>query len=378
MTIGHIIRDSRATQSLSCGPCKVGGYFEKTWSGADDPLHRVVNNYSCHVLSTFDPFITWKFDSDPPGTKRTGSYASCFGGISAENVVFSDDDQITLVNRLGDAIRGHDFDAANSIGAEGKDALKQIAGAAGSLYRANKALHRGDAPAAAAELGLPTFGSSRGRRKSKRQEQNDQYGKNLSDSVLAVQLGALPLMSDIASAADALITVANRYPKRTYVSKCVARGVCHPATDPNGVVCGTVRNSKRLVWTITAEPSGFEQFSMSNPWDLADMLWNYTALSFVADWVLPLQKFLSAKSTAYDFKGSGYVTQKHIVEARTSFAPPGYSIDPGTLYGYRDVIFTRTAIGSLQVPLPSFKPLNSIPSWQRALTAVSLLGQRLL
>lgn len=378
MTIGTILRDSRIHETLDCGPAKHGNFFSRIWSGSDDPQHTAVNPYETVIVSTFDPKIEWCFGSDPPGTRRSGSYTSCFGGVVVDNVMFSDNDQITLVNRLGDKIRGHDFDAANSIGAEGKDALKQIAGTCGNLLAANRALSHGDIPAAAAALGLPTLTPSRGRKKSERQKQNDRLGKNLSDSVLAVQLGALPLMDDIASAADALITVANRYPKKTYTSKCVARGNCYPATDPHGNPCGTIRDSKKLTWTIQAEPSGFEQFSMSNPWDLADLLWNYTTLSFVADWILPLQKFLSAKSSAYDFKGTGYVTRKRVVEASTLYVPPGHKMLSSMPYKTRNVLFTRELVGSLQVPLPGFKPISSIPSWQRALTAVSLLGQKLL
>lgn len=373
MTTGTILRDSRYSITTDCGTGLAGNYFSKSWSGGDDPLKKAINNYSCNIVSSFNPEIVWGFTNNP-GRTYTGTYASCFGGIVAETVAFGDNDQLNLVNRLGDQIRQHDFDAANSIGAEGKDALKQIAGTAGNLYRAGKALKRGDVPTAAAELGIPNP-LKRGRRESRRQQENNKLGKNLSNSVLAVQLGALPLMSDIASAADALITMLNRDMRKTYVSKSVAKGYVRPATAlPGTNVCGTIRNSKKLTWTITAQPTGFEQLSMANPWDLADLLWNFTALSFVADWALPLGKFLSARSVAYDITGSGFENHKIVVEGRTSFAPPGHFVSKGE-YRYRSVSFKRTFVGSLQVPLPSFNPVEKIPSWTRALTAVSLLGQ---
>lgn len=376
MTTGTIIQDHRNPYNGDCGlDNSAGTYFSRVWGGTDDPLKKAINSYSCSIVSESNPVISFT-DKDYPGVLKFGTYKSCFGGVAAEDVVFGDNDQITLINRLGDEIRQHDFDAANSIGAEGMDALKQVAGSAGSLYRASKALNRGDIPSAAAELGIPNpFGGTK--KKSALQRRNNQIGKNLSNKVLAVQLGALPLLSDLASAGNALISMLARDMRRTYVSKAVAKGLVYPATAPTGgPACGTIRDSKRLVWTITAQPTGFEQLSMSNPWDLADLMWNYTRLSFVADWAIPMQKFLSAKSTAYDFKGSGYETHKRVLDAATSYAPPGFTC--GGSYALRTVVFERSLLESLAVPLPNFKPVQSIPSWQRALTAVSLLGQSIL
>jgi len=376
MTTGSIIQDHRSLISTDCGSGLAGTYYSRIWAGDDDPLKTKINGYGTSIVSENDPVMTWT-NQDNPGVTKQGTYKLCFGGVVVDDVVFGDNDEITLINRLGDQIRQHDFDAANSIGAEGKDALKQIAGTASSLYRADKALSRGDLPTAAAELGIPNPFNKGKKRLSDRQKQNNKLGKNLSNSVLAVQLGALPLMDDMASAFNALVSMLNRDMRRTYVSKVKVKGNVYPATAETGKnVCGFVHDSKRLVWTLSAQPTGYEQLSTSNPWDLADLMWNFTALSFVADWIVPIQKFLSAKSTAYDFKGSGYVTRKRIVEAATSYVPPGFSTTGS--YGLRTVVFERTLLSSLTVPMPNFKPVESIPSWQRALTAVSLLGQRVL
>lgn len=382
MTTGTILRDSRYAFPNDCNSLGVAGnYFRRIWGGSDDPInHRSVNGYSCVIDSEFNPEIRW---TDPTGSDpnaiKTGTYRDCLGGISWDPIVLDENDEITLINRLGDNIRQNDFDFANSVGAEGKDALEQIGRTAGSLFKAGKALNNGNIPAAAAELGIPNPFKG-GKRESKKQKQNNQLGKNLSDSVLAVQLGALPLMGDISSAADALISILNRDQKRTYTAKVKAKGLCYPSIDTSKKnPCGFVVDSKRLVWTVTSSPPTVaQQLSMSNPWDLADMLWQATRLSFVADWVLPLHKYLAAMSTTWDFLGHGYVSHKYIRRGRTLYAGTGILVLPGMPYGFKHMEFTRTVLTSLTVPMPRVRPLGKIPSYQRALTAVALLGQLLL
>lgn len=153
MSNGNRVANNTTVVQTSCGPGVIGSYAEKQWDGDDDPEHKRVNRYAMTYNTWRDELLDWGFTSNP-GAHFTGTYVACFGGVIADACTLTDNDQLTLINRLGEEIRGHTFDAANSIGAEGKDALKQIAGAAMSFGRGMRDLKRGNVKSALNQFGL--------------------------------------------------------------------------------------------------------------------------------------------------------------------------------------------------------------------------------
>lgn len=370
MTTGTRISNNLSPFTGSCGAGVVGSYSEKNWSGTDDPhLRRECNPYEMQYLEYRDSIIT--FYSQNPGYPRvdyTGSYASCFGGIHYDTVELDSNDLITLVNRLGEEIRLHDFNAANSIGAEGKDALKQIGSAASSFYRGMRNLKRGDVSNALREFGL-----------SPKEARRVGVHKDLSGKVLATQLGWLPLLSDIKSAGDALWANTYKPRRKTYVAKVKSKGFVYPALDPTrSVKCGNVVKSRRLSWTLSEDFSIGDSLNLTDVNDFAGMLWAGTTLSFIADWFLPIGNYLEARGNASKFKGEGYHTTKHEIKGSTSWMPAGYFPTEVSPYFYRYFSLSRVPVTTLEVPLPNFRSFKEIPSWTRALTAVTLAAQILL
>lgn len=370
MTTGTRINNHLSPYVGDCGQGNVGSYSEKNWAGTDDPiLKRECNSYEMEYLEFRDSIISFYTQiTGFPRVDYTGSYAACFGGVQYDTVELSNNDLITLVNRLGEEIRLHDFNAANSIGAEGKDALKQIGSAASSFYRGMRNLKRGDVSDALREFGL-----------SPKEARRVGLHKDLSGKVLATQLGWLPLLSDIKAAGDALWANTYKPRRKTYVAKVKAKGFTYPALDSTrSIKCGEVVKSRRLSWTLSEDFTIGDSLNLTDVNDFAGMLWAGTTLSFIADWFLPIGNYLEARGNASKFKGEGYHTTRHEIRASTSWMPENYYAVSVPPYFYRRLTISRVPVTTLSVPLPNFRSFKEIPSWTRALTAVTLAAQILL
>lgn len=365
MTTGTKVLDHRHLVSTYCGSnMLVGSLVEKTWSGNDDPIKHVkANAYNMLYRESRDGVLTWWFDSNT--TRKSGTWGSCFGGISCQPLEWTSNDDLSLLNKLGDKIRGHEFNAAVSLGAEGKDALAQIAGAAKNVFSGFRDLRRGDGQSALRKFGLsPSKAKQVG------------LDKTLAQKVLATQLGWLPLLGDIDSAYGALRALTEKPQSRTYTATRRIKSDCLVMGDPEGVA-GRHYISKKLSWTLSEDFDVWQSLSVSNPWDMADTIWNATTLSFIADWFIPIGKYLSARSLVYNLKGEGYLSTYDDTTVRGISRFLDYHVEGADVYFNRNLNVTRVPLTSLDglVALPRFKDFIQIPSWKRALTAVTLATQ---
>jgi len=367
MSSGHFVRDNLVPFHGGCGWSSVGDFYEKSWSGADDPkVHKKVNSYSMSATERRVGIIHWFNRGDPTKTIYTGTWSSCFGGGSPLTLVWSSNDDLALVNKLGDAIKGHTFNAAVSIGAEGREALSQIAGAAESLVYGMRSLRHKNIKGALDAFGLHP-----------KNEAIVGLHKSLSGKVLATQLGWLPLMGDIQSASEALFALTSNPMSATISVKAKIRSDLLAYTSDSGSKFGEHTISKKLSWTLSEELSWGESLGLSNCWDIADMAWNATSLSFIADWFIPIGSYLSARSVVNVLKGEGYLSTLEKIQTQgiSSFGP-FVVVDPLGHF-YKRVNNTRVPLSSLSglIALPKFKDFSSVPSWRRALTAVTLATQ---
>lgn len=365
MSSGTFSSDHRLPVTTGCGSGFSGSWVTKTWSGGDDPKkHSSVNPYTMQYSEVRDGVIEVTYPGSP-GIHHSGTWGSCFGGVACDTLTWDSNDDLSLVNKLGDRIRSHEFNAAVSVGAEGKEALEQIARAASSVYSGMRNLRRGNVQGALRDFGI-----------NPKHEREVGLHKSLSGKVLATQLGWIPLMSDVSSAYDAVKALTSKPMSMTYHSRRRISSDCHPPSD-NGVIAGTHTISKKLTWTLSENFTIWESLSISNPWDFADGVWNATRLSFIADWFLPVGSYLSARSLAHTLKGSGYLST--FDETRThgvsNFSV--YAVKNAEVYFFRNLHVTRTPLASIDglVALPKFKDFSKIPSWTRALTAVTLATQ---
>lgn len=362
MTTRHVLTDDRTPAITDCGNVLVGLKHEKIQSGANDKRHRAVNPYSMHDVLEIDGLLEWTYPGTP-GVYHTGSFNGCFGGVSVPSTAIDSNSNLKLINRLGEKIKQHDFNAAVSVGAEGKEALEQVAAKTGEIYRGMKALKKGNVQLALREFGL-----------SPKQAKRVGYHKDLSDRVLATQLGWIPLMSDIKSAAEAYHAMSVTPKSQTYVAS-VRRSA--NVTALGGVVVGSTFTSRKIHWTLSEELSWQESLGLSNPWDFADALWNATTLSFIADWFIPIGAYLEARSLATVLKGSGYYTDFTKTQARFSGGSLGVYTVKNCGYVFSETRVERVLLSSLSglTALPTWKPLTSVPSLRRALTSVALATQ---
>jgi len=370
MTTGNVITDLRQTASTDAGTVLVGLYRRKTWSGTDDPVNHKANNaYTMNWFEERDGVINW---SNPlNGTHGTGSWLA-IGGPVIPDVSFDTNDNLTLVNHLGDSIRRHSFNAASSVGAEGLEALKQVTDATKNVTKGMNALAHGNMGAAAKAFGLsPKAAAKAG------------LHKDLSNRVLATQLGWLPLLGDIKDAATALHALTSKPLTKTYHGRITKRGpvlTATPTISGGRVTMGEVFASKRITWTLSEQLSWAQSLSISNPWDLVDGIWNATRLSFIADWFIPINGYLTARSLAASLTGSGYTSEYVNSHCRGVDRPGTLFLTGADIYYQRNVHLWRvplTSISSLTA-LPKFKSFSEIPSWRHALTAVTLATQMFL
>lgn len=347
------------------GTSWVGVQGQKTWSGGDDPVkHKAINAYSMTLSRRASNPISWKFSNDnPSGTWETGTAG--FLGCFKQQPSWSSTDQLNLINRLGDKIRRHDFNAAQSIGAEGKDALRQIANTAMGVAKGLRALKRGDFSAVKRNFGISYSEAKRAG-----------LHKDLSNRVLATQLGWLPLMSDTKSAADAFYALTAKNASKTYEASLTLKGKVFDVWQQD-VEVGTSFIRKRLHWTLSEDLTWNESLGLSNPWDFLGMAYAGTPMSFIADWFLPIGKYLDARSLSSILTGRGYITTFEKHHGVTTLLPDGYVNLSGSRYGETYISMQREVLFALDVPLPSFVDLKRVPSWKRALTAVALAAQKL-
>lgn len=365
MSHGTITDDKTHTVVTDIGSGWVGFYQKKIFSGDNDPLRRRENTYVMSLETKSDSVIRW-VPALYPDQIRTATYESLIGGITASNPVWDENDEIDLVNKLGTCMKGHSFSAGNSIGAEGKDALKQIAGAADALYNGLKKVKSLNPKGSLGEL------------KKLFNPNNKGLGKWLSGNTLATQLGWLPMISDMNEAYKALRNVADKPLKVQCIAKARKIGFYHPDGVP-AVKCGEIVLNKRLAWTLSEGPLDvFDYYDLNDPYSV---IYAGTPLSFMLDWILPIGNYLSARKLSQILIGSGVMTTFIKGRAATlhNTHNPGYILSiSGQPYTRSDVSVLRTPLTVLDVPVPTIKGFDKIPSWRRALTTVGLLGQALL
>lgn len=368
MSSGNVTLDHRTPVSTDCGTSTTGSFVQKTWSGGDDPrVHKHVNAYDMHYTEIRDGIIKWTYPGTP-GVWHTGTWSSCFGGISCEPLVWSSNDDLSLVNSLGDKIRNHEFNAAVSVGAEGKEALEQIAHATSSIYSGMQNLKKGNVASALRDFGI-----------SPKHEKRVGLHKSLSNKVLATQLGWIPLMNDVAEGFKAVTALTSKPMSQTFHASRRISSRCYVLSDGDANA-GTHTISKKISWTLSENFTIWESLSLSNPWDFAEGVWNATRLSFIADWFIPVGSYLSARSLAHTLKGSGYISTFDETRGHGVSNFFVYTVQDADVYFIKQLHVNRTPLTSLNslTALPRFKDFNKIPSWRRALTAVSLATQMFL
>lgn len=386
MTTGSDLQDLRTFASTGCGNGLVGTYWSRTWSGGDNPsigtassppsvnpqlgvyssrrpLKRSRSNgehgYTMNLESRQDPLGEWSSNSGL--SWFTGSVMICFGGASFDYSSWTVNDDLTLIGKLREAIIGSDFNPAVSL-AEGKESLQTIAKAAdaiaGMIYHAK----RKDFKAAAKSLAQ--YNRSNRTKPGK-------AAANVAENNLNLQYGIKPILNDVYNAATTLAHLTSA-PAQDVITVTLKKPGTVTSAAPTAVSYkGWCWKAKKIKY-IRREVDTTKLIGLTDP---AQVAWEVLPYSFVVDWFIPIGDFLQARGVSNSLTGTFVTTTvtKGFVGTPTPVSPNLRIRGDMSRYHRRQVSVLRDVSSTLNVPIPTIKPLSEWANWRHARDAVSLL-----
>jgi hypothetical protein len=286
-------------------------------------------------------------------------------------VGWSSNDDLRLLNKLAESIRGHSFDLGVNI-AEAKKSYGTVVSNLRSVGQALWHLKHGRISQATRVL---TSG-----RESRGILANRLNSKTLSGRWLETQYAFLPLLSQSYEAAKALEAVTKYRELKFRVSsgpKAVKVNVTASPTVYTGLCRLTYR--KGISAELYEDLSLNRSLGLANP---AEIAWEMVPYSFVVDWFLPVGSYISAWGVIPSLSGRFMTAESYSIKRG--------SIGPGTnplSTSWKNYAasnrredrfgFLRTPSSSLVVPRPTFNALPKALSARRITSAVALIHQLL-
>jgi hypothetical protein len=293
-------------------------------------------------------------------------------------------DEIKLLGRLADKIRGHNWHVGIFVGELGKTA-DTVADRTKQVARAILATKRGRFAEAITILRAKPRGREIDRALYWRRKPVialDRYGlANWYGSWLELRYAWRPLLNDIYELSEAIRTwdVPRKAILRvSYNKKQPMQWTTVPALWTH-VKTGEAKSLVALKATIVEPPLTLaSHLGLNNP---ESLVWELVPYSFVADWFIPIGAYLETRNTLSKVSGTYVRTSYGWVKASLDsvFYDSGPSagiriIRSGTnVFRRWQMSITRTVNTSLTVPLPTFRnPIGSNPG-TRLLDAVALI-----
>ena len=282
------------------------------------------------------------------------------------NGIWSDNDTLRAINKLADRISGEQFNMLVFLG-EGREALETIANSAARIYRASKALRRGNVSKAWRYLASGQPPGKLPKNISHKEVSREWFASNW----LQMQYGWMPLVKDIDAAANHFAHQQNRPQTLTYRSRATVTKKLEPNSPGVVVIAGSATASM----SIKAIVSKIDEYALLGLTDPASLVWEKLPYSFVADWILPVGNYLSAVNLKRALSAQYVISRKFVMSQN------GYSYIAGdrVMYPafadslYQKVTLDRDVYSTLDVPLPKVKGFDKIASWQHAANSVALL-----
>lgn len=379
-----------------------GDFFTKSQTGENSPSYPTVlrdNAYDmyCRFYDSSTFLLT---------LKRTG-YQTQYEywwktryAVPTPSLTWTSNDTIKLTNKLAAKVRDHNLNAANFL--VESDKTVQMLGT--MIYRIAVAAHyvrRGDLSDAAKILvdqrhftqdvnGKKQFldrirSLEQQEKMSKRRKKRAKYvGKTLADLWLELQYGWKPLISDLHEAAYAYEAIVNKPHVQTFrVARKIIAETIHTGSASRPIV-GTARITirKGYIARMTQEPSVIHSLQLDNVLGAA---WEWTKLSFLVDWVIPIQQFIDASYARRTLKFDKCVvstktTQVGGISALWSGYKPLQTktgFQPTTID--KQINFKREVLTNLpRIPPPKAKDFASVASMLHIANATALLSQVVL
>lgn len=350
----NLIIDTRTPTTSDCGNTSVGTYRRRYQDGGDDPIAKSrPNSYNMYETGWFEQKGPWNF-RPPLHGGGTGTASSCgfvplilFTGLTSG-------EELEMFTRLVSKVRGTTFSTSLLL-AEARESISMVNSSAKTLALAVTQAKRGKLRASwntlTNGLGFPPKGSAR------------QFVDGVSSGWLAYQYGWKPLVSDMAAAANHIVSTPIRAKDFVITTARVKPGslMGGPGFTPNGYAESVYRFACHVRQT---------NFSSSMPtmWDVSRVAWEKLPYSFVLDWFLPLGTYLEARAYQERIDGTYVRTLYH--KGRATLGQSIY-YTTNMSAGYYTVNMQRI-VGSYSPPLPTLK-LDLKPA--QVLSGLSLLWQ---
>lgn len=428
MTTGNKVRDNRVTVAVTNLDCyqnpspstgKVGNYWEKSWSGGDSPVQQVSSPRNFEVITyaaydrngnyigqrksklynirpkrtpikhnqEHDYFMTLSQRQDQsfndyfwcdigggqkPGYKAGIAFSNSYSNyaVTLLNNLWSSEENSAMFGKLS-ARLGSGFNLATFLG-EGRESLRTITESATRLYKAYKAARKGNFVKAWNEL----RGTRTSRLPSYIRTDPGKNRQNFASNWLQLQYGWKPLLNDIFSACKHLAYTQQRDFKRVYRVRHTKSIEGEFGLSPGQSFGGFASIKKQWVARIDS----IDQGAILGLTDPRATAWELVPFSFVADWFIPIGNYFEEMNLRSSLTGTFVLSRLQIAQTTNfkshSTAPFGSYFD--AYYNATDITAERNIAGSLPKPqMPEVKPLSKVLTFQRAVSAVSLVVTRM-
>lgn len=341
-------------------------YASKSWVGSDGKYEEWLGG--TRVKFNDYTVTRHRFICSKKPVNDTGyGTVSIQNPVTLKNIVgWTANDDLRLLEKLAEAIRGHTFDLGINI-AEASKSYGTILGNLRSLGRSLRAVKRGDFPEAVRSLG---------RTPSKSRLKRFVNLKDVSGRWLELQYAWRPLVDQSYQAAKALEAMTGPRSLRFKATSATKRATYEGSQAPSvWKYPVNVSYSKKILADLYEEVSFARALGLTNP---AAIAWEVVPYSFVVDWFIPVGTYLGAVGIIPSLKGRFLTTTRIGQKAGTvTILPPnnGGYVNLGKVETWFNL--TRTPSSSLTVPKPRFNRLPRALSPKRLLNAVALIHQRL-
>ncbi len=350
------------TGSWSLGSTSTEFYAMKSWSGANSPKgQRTENAYtstSRHQLQT-------KFQQKD----AQGGIGQAFVYDAAiQHLDWSSNDELKLLSRLSDKIRGHDFNAGIFL-AESHKAVAMITGAVENFALGFRAFKRGNFEGAVRAFGKVPSGAQQ--RAFHKLDKGD-----LASAWLAIQYGWRPLLNDVYAAGCALEKALGPPRVLTFRTSLTKQDDVNQSAGGSGtwLVHSGRKRKVQLIYRLSEQVGRARKLGLLDPFSVA---WEVIPYSFVVDWFIPIGTFLAEASFFGGLSGAWTRSDWKQCQAyvkKFKSPDPGYTLVSKGSFTKRDTQFTRsTGVGNLAVPLPSPKSLGQALGLEHLANASALV-----
>jgi len=340
-------------------------YAEKIWNGADGKFETWIGGTRVKWNTYTMTHTKWTQSGNSPGDGWAGgSRLHSAAGIKAF-VGWTANDDLRVLNKLAEQIKGHSFDMAINMAESAKTyglVLSNLRSLGGSLVD----LKRGNIAGAFRRLGVP------------KRRQRPLKAKDVSGRWLEMQYGWRPLVDQAYEAGKALESLTKHRVLRFSASSSRTGPDWDFSTSP-GFYHSWMKPTVRVKYLaeLSEDITIARSLGLTNPLAVA---WEIVPYSFVVDWFLPVGSYLSAWGVIPALKGRFLTITKATLKGHR-FDPlgPQPPFRPQTGYGLKEthLALSRVSSTSLSVPRPTFKKVPQALSPAHIYNAVALVHQLL-